>query len=182
MRQVKKIFILVFAIFLCYSCAKENFNLENPNVDKFVLQLKNGTYNKFYNNENGEKVWALMPNFSKKHIPYLIEHAIDTSHITNIQHFPLNPNSSIGPFHGTTRNYIILGEYLLWCAQGVIIGATYPSLEPILLDTSLIEPYTGLNGNDILKVRQLYEDWWIDSGVVDNELTNPLIGTTFRWL
>jgi len=36
----------------------------NPEVEKFVQQLKNGTYDYYEKGENGEDLWLLIPNFS----------------------------------------------------------------------------------------------------------------------
>ena len=126
------IIFTVLALFFM-SCEKDDLNIENPDVKKFIQQIRNGTYDKYELDENGEKLWTKMPNLKEEHIPLLIEHAIDTTEITPWEHFPLNPISSIPPYRIVEgKTYILLGEYLLWCVEGIIEGNIFASLTPIL--------------------------------------------------
>jgi hypothetical protein len=62
-----------------------------------------------------------MPGFQKRYVPYLIEYSKDTSLICPCDHFPVNPVSSIPPYRiNNGEECIMLGEYLLWCAESVI--------------------------------------------------------------
>ena len=55
---------------MCYGCS-DNFDLEKPDANQFVLQLKDGTYNEYYLGEKGEKLWTIFPKLSMKDIPLL---------------------------------------------------------------------------------------------------------------
>lgn len=177
---MKKLFFITLLPLLCIGCEKEKFEIDNPNVAVFVKQLKNGTYNCYEKGENGENLWLLLPTFTPNHILSLIEFAKDTSHITN---FPINPISSRRPFP-EGRECFILGECLLWTVEGIRNGYGYGSLDPFLIDTSLdgIERYKGLTSSEILLVREVYEQWWIDfKDNNDWQDKNPLEGTSYRW-
>ena len=160
-------------------CEKDKFDIDNPDVEIFVKQLKNGTYDCYEKGETGENLWLLMPKFTPNHISSLIEFAKDTTHISD---FPINPISSRRPFP-EGREYFILGECLLWTVEGIRNGYRYGSLDPFLIDTALAESirYKGLKSDEILIVREIYKDWWDnykDSNWKDN---NPLADTSYRW-
>lgn len=174
----KGLFIAVMMLF-CIGCEKDEFEVNNPDVQKFVLQIKSGTYNSYEKGENGEKLWLQMPKFTEYHIQSLIDFSGDTSHIMN---FPLNPLSSRTPFP-YERSYLILGECLLWTVEGIRNGTGYGSLDPYLVDTALIEneKIKGLKGTDILIVRDRYNHWWMNSSDNDWKAKNPLENTSYRW-
>jgi hypothetical protein len=85
---MRKLFLLTILTILCIGCEKDEWDLNNPEVEKFVQQLKNETYDYYEKGENGEDLWLIMPNFVKHHIQSLIDFSIDTSHIND---FPVNP-------------------------------------------------------------------------------------------
>ena len=172
------LFITILTLF-CISCEKDEFNIDNPDVKKFVQQIKNGTYSCYEKGENGENLWLLMPKFREKHIQSLIDFSKDTSHITN---FPFNPISSRTPFP-FGREYCILGECLLWTVEGIRNGSGYGSLDPYLIDTAITESerFKGLKSNEILIVRDVYKDWWNNFKNKDWENKNPLEETSYRW-
>jgi hypothetical protein len=174
---MKRITLLTLIFFSILSCEKDKFDINNPNVEQFVQQLKNGTYIQYENGENGENLWLLMPIFTKNHIQSLIDFSKDTSHINN---FPINPISSRTPFP-TDRNYFILGECLLWTVEGIRNGNGFGSLDPYLIDITSGEDHKGLKGSGILIVRDLFQVWW--DNFRDNDWTgkNPLDGTPYRW-
>ena len=161
------------------SCEKDKFDIDNPNVEIFVKQLKNGTYDYYEKGENGENLWLLMPKFTRSHIPSLIAFAKDTTHITD---FPINPISSRRPFP-EGRDYFILGECLLWTVEGIRNGYGYGSLDPFLIDTALTESerFKGLKCTEILIVRDIYKDWWNNFKDNDWKDINPLGETSYRW-
>ena len=179
--MMKKIAFLIISacLFLAIGCGKDNFDLNDPDVEIFVNQLKSGKYEKYEKGNEGENLWLLMPNFSENHIQSLISFSKDTTHIVA---FPINPISSRRPFPGG-REYFILGECLLWTVEGIRNGAGYGSLDPFLIDTTKNESerYKGLNGNEILIVRDFYKDWWNNLKDKDWENKNPLEGTSYRW-
>lgn len=163
------------------SCGKEDFDLENPDVEKFVQQIKNGSYDKFLFSESGERLWTEMPNFKEEHIPLLINLSNDTSLISPIEHFPINPVSSIPPYRvNNGKACIMLGEYLLWCVEGIIEGTAFASLTPILVNQTYNEDYR-LNGKEIIEVRELYQDWWKEFGKLGNMNKLPLDDTVYHW-
>ncbi len=174
---MKRFLLLTILTISCISCEKEKFDLNNPNVEKFVQQLKNGTYKCYEKGENGENLWLLMPKFTKTHVQSLIDFSKDTSHIKD---FPVNPISSGVPFP-YDRQYIILGECLLWTIEGIRNGSGYGSLNPVLYDTTLIDNYKGLKGFEILMVRDIYQVWWSNYEKSDWKEKNPLHGTPYKW-
>lgn len=137
---MNRITLIVLLFFPILSCEKDKFDLNNPNVEQFIHQLKNGTYTQYEKGENGEILWLVMPEFTKNHIQSLIDFSKDTSHINN---FPVNPISSRTPFPNN-RNYFILGECLLWTVEGIRNGNGYGSLDPYLIDISSGEVHRGL--------------------------------------
>lgn len=172
------LFIAFFGIF-CFSCQGDDFSVNNPDVKKFAEQLKDGSYDEFEFNENGERLWTKMPEFDVKDIPVLIDLSKDTTLINPVNHFPVNPMSSLLPFRSVNgKPYIMLGEFLLWCAEGVIQGKTYPSLVPVLKKTG---SHRSLSGKEILEIRDIYLNWWNEFGK-EGELDNsPLKGTDYTW-
>ncbi|MGQ8338523.1 DUF4943 family protein [Sunxiuqinia sp. A32] len=176
---MKMLFVAIVLIFSCVSCEKEDFDINKPDVGKFVQQIKNGTYDNYYVNENGEKLWLLMPEFNEEHIQLLIEFSSDTTHI---HAYPLNSLSSRTPYP-IGRDYAILGECLLWSVEGIRNQMGYGSLDPYLIDDARDESerYKGINGNEVLQVRELYKDWWDEYQTSNWREINPLEGTTYRW-
>lgn len=102
-----------------------------------------------------------------------LEISNDTSYIKN---FPLNPISSGVPFP-YERQYIMLGECLLWTVEGIRNGSGYGSLNPVLVDTITGR---GLNGSEILTVRDHYQDWWSNYEQNGWKEKDPLEGTP-KW-
>jgi hypothetical protein len=112
---MRKLPFIAILVILCFGCEKDKFDIDNPDVEIFVKQLKNGTYDCYEKGETGENLWLLMPKFTRSHIPSLIAFAKDTTHITN---YPINPISSRRPFP-QGREYFILSECLLWTVEGM---------------------------------------------------------------
>lgn len=174
---MKRLFF-TFSLFLfCLGCEKDTFDPDNPDVRKFVQQIKNGTYDCYEKGENGENLWLIMPKFTKDQIQYLIENARDTSHIPA---YPFNPMSSRTPFP-VGRPYSLLGECLLWSVEGIRNGTGYGSLDPYLIDTTSAIKYSGLKGSEVLIVRDLYQNWWRSYRTGDWKNMNPLQASKFRW-
>ncbi|MCP4760987.1 MAG: DUF4943 domain-containing protein [archaeon] len=173
--------ISAFLILFCMGCEKEDFNVNNPDVEQFVQQIKNGTYDNYEFGENGEKLWAIMPNFTKTHIPLLINFAEDTSLVCPCNHFPTNPISSIPPYRiNENKECIMIGEYLLWCIEGIIENKDFASLTPILINQSY-SAEKRLNGENILEVRKIYQEWWEKNGQSEDTNELPLEETIYRW-
>ncbi len=176
---MKKLFVLAVLSAVFFSCAKGDLDIHNPDVEVFVQQLKDGTYNNFEKGEDGENLWFLMPNFTEDHIATLIDKAKDTSHIN---YFPINPISSRSPYP-QDRDYFILSECLLWVVEGIRNGTGFGSLDPFLIDNSRDEVtrYKGLTGEEILGVRDLYDSWWNAHNDGDWESVDPLGDSSYRW-
>jgi hypothetical protein len=176
---MRKLLILFLIGICCFSCKKDDFDTEHPDVTKFVSQLRKGTYNQYEMGVNGERLWLKMPKFTEVHIPALIELSKDTTHIAK---FPVNPLSSRYPFP-EGRDYSILGECLLWAVEGIINSSGYGSLDPYLINTTLPEAirHKGISGAEILTVRELYKNWWNSYGDKDWKNHPPLEGTPYRW-
>ena len=122
---MKKTICYISLIVFLLSCSKNNTTPDSPSVQSFVQMLKSNTYNLYEKNEKGENLWLKMPQFSRTDIPMLIALAKDTTHIQN---FPTNPISSRPPYP-EGRSYFILGECLLWVANGIITKSG--SLDPL---------------------------------------------------
>ena len=176
---MKKLILFAALTLSFFSCEKDKFDVGNPDVEQFVYQIKTGTYSCYEKGESGEDLWLLMPDFTERHIQSLIDFANDTTHITA---YPFNPISSRTPYpYG--RNYAILGECLLWTVEGIRNGYKFGSLDPYMIDTSRIESerYKGLNGIEILIVREIYKNWWNTYNKTDWKYKNPLEKTTYIW-
>jgi len=179
---MKKI-ILILLVIVMYNGCSTNFDLENPNVKQFVLQLKNGTYNRYYLGEDGKKLWTIFPKFKLEDIPVLIEMAKDTTLVTPCSHFPINSISSIPPYRTVENGHIkgiMLGEYLLWSVETIINNGEFPSLIPSLRQENNSQDI-GLTGKEILVVREKYLNWWNDYGKNGDFSVLSLSGTGYWW-
>jgi hypothetical protein len=74
----------------------------------------------------------------------------------------------------------MLGEYLLWCAEAVLKGRDFASLNPVLINVNE-SPVHRLSGTEILSVREIYQEWWDQYGNLDDPETLPLDGTGYEW-
>lgn len=173
---MKNLTLIAILILFCFGCKKDEFDPNNPSIETFVQQIKNGTYNNYEKDNSGKKLWLIMPKFTKNHIQTLITLSKDTSHI---EIFPTNPLSSRLP-KPEGRPYFILGECLLWTVEGIRNKSGYGSLDPYLINTTKDYPYKeGISGKEILMVRDLYQNWW--SNFKENENINPLAEKLYRW-
>jgi len=170
---------ILFIMLFCFSCQKEKFDINDPDVGIFVAQLKSGTYNCHEIGGNGENLWLIMPKFTKAHIQSLMDFSKDTS---GIEDFPVNPISSRSPFP-LGREYYILGECLLWTIEGIRNGNGYGSLDPYLIDTAKPEEvrYKGLSKAEILIVRSYYLEWWKSFKNDNWQDIHPLAETSWKW-
>ena len=173
---MKNLTYIAILILFCFGCKKDVFDPNNPNVALFVQQIKSGTYDCYQQDENGEKLWIVMPKFTKDHIQSLLDFSKDTSHIMI---FPTNPISSGTPFP-YDRQYIILGECLLWTVEGIRNSSGFGSLNPILIETT-DDQFKSLNGIEILIVRDLYQDWWTNYKNQNWKEKNPLERKPYLW-
>ncbi|NJN25891.1 MAG: DUF4943 family protein [Cyclobacteriaceae bacterium] len=178
MAIVRKSALLVFTVLLCVGCSEDDFDPSRPNVGAFVEQLKRGTYSNYEKGDEGQDLWLKMPEFNEDHIAELIEYARDTTHI---KVFPSNPLASMPPFP-PNRDYLYLGEYLLWCVEGVRNGSGYGSLVPYLRPANL--PPSGISSatdTDVLAAREKYLIWWKEYKDGDWKGHHPLESTDYTW-
>jgi hypothetical protein len=50
---MKNIIIVITLSLFCIICERNGFDIENPDVARFVQQIKNGTYDNYELGENG---------------------------------------------------------------------------------------------------------------------------------
>lgn len=144
---MKKIaYYLTLCFIMTVFCSKDDFDMHDPDVDQFVRIVKDGNY--------FTEIGYELPDFTMKHINRLLYYSHDTS---QIEQFPTNPISSL---YTTPK---VLNECLFWTIDGIRFQNKYRSLEPCLIDTSiLIENfgYSRLSGDQLLEVADLYENWY----------------------
>lgn len=75
---------------------------------------------------------------------------------------------------------IMLGEYLLWCAEAVIEGRDFASLNPVLRRTDSSGDQR-LEAAEIMVVRKIYQEWWNEQGQQAEPARLPLTGTVYSW-
>ena len=178
---MKSLVMFVMLSVMCIGCERSSFDVNNPDVEEFVKQLKNGTYDRYEWTDDGERLWPIMPTFSKEDVPALISLSEDTDLVTPCHHFPVNPVSSMWPYRVVDgKECIMLGEYLLWCAEAVLEGKDFASLNPVLINVN-DNPVHRLSSTEILSVRNIYQEWWDQNGHLDNPATLPLDGTGYQW-
>lgn len=158
------------------TCTKEK--LDTLQVSTFVAKLKDGTYECREISPVGEILWMMMPNFDNEDIPQLLLYANDTTHI---KEFPVNPISSLFPYHLEDGTFI-LNECLLWTIEGIRRGQQFASLAPIL-HAGEGEQSRTLNGAELLEVLKSYKSWWEKVKGSDKLIkeVNPLEDTAWHW-
>ena len=170
---MNKLFLpLLLLLFL--SCEEESFNPSNPNVGEFVQLLHEGKYK--------PNITDPLPQFRSYDIPALLKYSND---FTEVPYFHTNLISSYSP--APLRQ----GECLLWTIEAIrqtpptSEELIFPSLAPVLILEEAPEGSDGrLSKADLLKVHQLYLDWWEKkAGKNFQELQNidPLAGSGYRW-
>lgn len=167
---MKQLFLLLTLPALFTGC-KKDFDPENPSVPQFVSLVKKDKLGDF----------PEMPNFKESDIPALLELAADTTHILK---FPVNPITSRGPYP-IKRNYLILSECLLWAVEGIRNERKYGSLVPYMSNHALPaeRQIEGLNGAEVLLVRQKYLSWYElhKNNINLLKQTDPLQISDYKW-
>jgi Domain of unknown function (DUF4943) len=164
-----KLFFLLAVLCTITSC-KDEFDMRNPNVDRFVSLLKDGSYI--------NKVGHELPDFRIEHIERLLFYSKDTSVVS---FFPSNPISSKQTYPK------VLSECILWAIDGIRLERKYPSLEPRLKDTLAYNPTMGfprLTGKELLKISDIYSKWYNDykDSPSDSLKKQNLLGNTgYKW-
>jgi hypothetical protein len=172
MRHLLYTLILSITIIILGGCANETMEFDNPNVELFIKQLKDGTYN--LKNEYGV---VAVPRFKEKDIPELLEHADD---MTLIPTFPTIYNTSSGK--------IRLGECLLWIVESLRLGMP-PSMGCHMVDV-YAENYEAiyfLTDEQVEDAVERYRFWWENRKyphtvwTIDPCRDEPLCGSGYRW-
>ncbi len=156
------------------SCSDDVLDMENPDVDLFVKQLKAGTL--AVNEETGTVV---MPQFTTDDIEALLYYAED---LTEIPSFPLAPVSYLAG--GKPR----LGECVLWVIESIRVGSN-ASLGSRMVHKDAVN-YEGiyfLSDDELLDAAAHYRWWWNKTkhsgilSVIDTAVDEPLAGSDYRW-
>lgn len=158
---------LLLPIFLIFGC--RDAEIENPDVQNYILQLKSGNYQSME-----------LPSFSASDIPALLEYRNDT---TSIRKVPANPISSFWMVKCR------LGMIALWTIESVraveikserLIGR-YPSQNPILA----VRANPGiwvLDEESQREAAKAYYNWWYSGRMFTSKMeTDPLERTKYVW-
>ncbi|MCI1647375.1 MAG: DUF4943 domain-containing protein [Bacteroides sp.] len=156
------------------SCSEEVLDYNNPDVDLFVKQLKEGKYV----TEDLDGL-STMPKFTVDDIGQLLKYAED---MTVIPSFPLAPVSySAG---GKLR----LGECILWTVESIRLGHN-ASMGCKMVHTNA-ENYEGiyfLSDEEVLDAATRYRRWWENRKyprtmwTIDPCYDEPLCGSGYMW-
>ncbi len=168
--------ILMFVLFASAfaSCGKETLDFDNPDVDLFVKQLKNGNYT-----AEGVDGLSRFPHFSRDDIDDLLKYADD---LTVIPSFPLAPISYWAG--GKLR----LGECLLWTIETIRLGHNASmGCKMVHTDAENYEGIYFLSDEEVVDAAALYRQWW-DSlkhpqalWMIDPCHYEPLCGSGYMW-
>jgi hypothetical protein len=167
MRLICKVAFLI-AITGLLGCEKQ---LDNPEVDRYINQLKSNQYGIF-----GE-----LPAFKTSDIPALLEYRNETKVITN---FPHNGISSLW------MPDCKLGMYVLWTIESIraveinskyLIGR-FPSQNPVLALRDATELELVNDNKSHMEAAKAYYDWWNSIYIFTDKMnTDPLKDTKYRW-
>lgn len=166
--------LLFVSLFFSASCSDEVLDFDNPDVELFVKQLKNGTYSD--RNQDGVNS---MPGFTTEDIGALLRYADD---LTLIPSFPLAPVSySAG---GKLR----LGECILWTVETIRLGHNASmGCKMVHLDAENYEGIYFLSDEEVRDAADRYRHWWKERQrprtmwTIDPCVDEPLCGSEYRW-
>ena len=171
MKTFKTFIICIFFVSFLSCDKNDTEDLNNVTVDKYVEDLRNGTYDSFE-----------LPEFTYKDIAALLEYRDETQIITD---FPVNMISSFA------MPECSLGMYILWTIESIravaidseyLIGR-FPSQNPIVQKRE--EPFTMEDGIEIQEIiSKSYFDWWNSNSnkeFIEFKEIDPLINTEYRW-
>lgn len=169
--------MLALLLSLCFSlvsCMDETFDPNNPDVDLFVKQLKEGTYSP----ENADGL-NTVPHFTVNDIEGLLKYAED---LTVIPSFPLAPVSySAG---GKLR----LGECILWTVETVRLGQNASmGCKMVHVDAENYEGIYFLSDDEVQDAAARYRRWWENRKYPRTMWTiapcydEPLCGSGYMW-
>ncbi len=167
-------FILLCAALSVSACNNETLDFDNPKVDIFVEQLKDGTY--LTKNAGGLSV---MPHFTTEDIEELLLYAEDLSLISS---FPLAPISYMAG--GKLR----LGECILWTIESIRLGSNASlGCKMVHTDAKNYEGVYFLTDKEVLDAVSYYKRWWEARKLprtmwtIDPCRDEPLCGSNYMW-
>jgi hypothetical protein len=165
--------LFIFLNVIPYGC-KEEFDLNDPDVDLFVDLVIRGEYKSRY-----------LPSFTPGDISELLRFS---DNFIEIKTFPVSPISSYWP------PKFRLGECLLWTIESIRLSydisnkiKKFPSLVPTLVrtDISSNDPVERMLDNaKLFDVYNLYKKWWEDNKHRNFEEfrdINPLRESNYEW-
>lgn len=166
--------LFVLLSFSFVACSEETFDYNNPNVDLFVKQLKEGRYST--ENSEGENV---VPLFTVENIESLLKYAED---LTLIPAFPLATVSySAG---GKLR----LGECILWTIETIRLGQNASmGCKMVHADADNYEGIYFLSDEEVMDAAARYRRWWETRKyprtmwTIDPCYDEPLCGSGYMW-
>lgn len=169
--------LTIFAIMLCFlftSCGEETLDYNNPDVDLFVKQLKEGKYT-----TQDPDGMISVPKFVREDIAELLDYAED---LTVIPSFPLAPISySAG---GKLR----LGECVLWTVETIRLGHNASmGCKMVHTDAENYEGIYFLTDDEVKDAAMLYRRWWESQQyprtmwTIDPCYNEPLCGSKYMW-
>ncbi len=173
--MLKRLYLSVslgIAFILMSSCTEEILDYNNPDVDLFVKQLKEGEYK----TRNDQDI-ILIPQFNQGDIPKLLEYADD---MTVIPSFPIGYNAMNGKLR--------LGECLLWIVESVRLGMA-PSMGSKMVRANApgYEALYFLTDEEVLEAVAYYRNWLENISyprtfwTIDPCFNEPLCGSGYRW-
>jgi hypothetical protein len=174
MKRTLKIFIYAVAIGLTISlsgCTSRKMDLNNPDVELFVKQLRDGNYNT--KDDNG---LVIVPHFKEEDIPALLEHANDMTIIPNF------------PIMYSTSGKIRLGECLLWIVESIRLGMPASmGCHMVEANADNYEAIYFLTDEQVEDAVNRYKFWWENRGLprtvwtIDPCYDEPLCGSGYSW-
>ncbi|MCR4764560.1 MAG: DUF4943 domain-containing protein [Bacteroidaceae bacterium] len=173
MHRICTLLMLLSLAFTWVSCTDDTLDVENPDVDLFVKQLKDGAL--AVNEETGT---VIMPQFTVDDIESLLNYAEDLSEIPS---FPLAPVSYLAG--GKPR----LGECVLWVIESIRLGHNASlGCRMVRNDAVNYEGIYFLTDEQVLDAAAFYRRWWTNEqhaggfSVLDTA-AEPLAGSDYRW-
>ena len=173
--MVKRLYIAALFSMICMlmvSCSNEILDYNNPDVDLFVKQLKDGTYA----TKNSQGVISV-PEFTIDDIPKILDYADD---MTVISDFPIGYNAMNGKLR--------LGECMLWIIESIRLNM--PASMGAKMVRANAPNYEGLyflSDEEVLDAALRYRSWWENRNyprtiwTIDPCFNEPLCGSGFRW-
>jgi len=161
------VFLTLIVMISLAGCEKQ---LENPEVETYINQLKSNSYTSYE-----------LPAFKPSDIPAILKFRNETLVIKN---FPRNGISSLW------MSECSLGMYALWTIESVraveiqskyLIGR-FPSQNPILALISSTDLQLVYDLKSQKVAAKAYNDWWYSVHLFKDKMKiDPLKDTDYRW-